>query len=159
MSDKVTRKKVGRAKTVPRNLASQRRDLSKGSEPTPERDPLEDEVIEFEDEDDDLGFVDEHGLNVEGLRIITPLDPDYQPSSGRQGRPDLVSPQLNPLFLQLVAKGHKSVQIPDMDPFSVYQVRGWAKRLNTSNFLPSSVERITVGGGLGENITITINYK
>lgn len=103
--------------------------------------------------------LDDEGFNSFGVQVITPLSPEYQPESGRQGRPDRVSPILTPMLKDVLDRGLTEFQIPDGDPFTIYQVRGWAKRLSVSGALPDGVRKISVGGGRGSNIAIRLTGK
>lgn len=124
--------KVGRAKVDPK--------VRRKKTPKPEH--------EFE--------LDDEGFNAAGVQIITPLSPDYEPASGRRGRKDEVSPTLTPMLVEVLKKGLVSFQMKDGEPFTIYQVRGWARKIEATGALPDGVKHLTIGGGRGQNIDVRV---
>ena len=128
------KKKTGRAKVTPKNTAAKKGGVT------------EDPVLDLDDE----------GFNIDGIQIITPLSPDYEPVSGRKGRPDTVSPVLTPMLKEILGKGLYEFQMEDKNPYTVYQVRTWATKLMKSGALPDEIKRVVVGGGKGTNISVRV---
>lgn len=89
-----------------------------------------------------------------GLNVIKPGDEGYIENVNVRGKADVVSPELNPIIEEMLENGEVEIQLPDGDPFSVSQIRYWAPKA-TGKLLPEG-KRISVAGGKGKNISISI---
>lgn len=98
------------------------------------------------------------------LTLIAPDDEAFDSSTGRKGRKDVVSPVMDDLLAQAQKAGLTTFQIPDGAEFTdedsgkahtlnVNKVRAWAKKHNDAD---DTEFRISVGGGNGKNIAVTI---
>lgn len=130
-------KKTGRASVTPKSTSGRK----KGRDADP--------ILDLDDE----------GFNADGIQIITPLSPDYEPSSGRKGRPDTVSPVMTPMLKDFLGQGLYEFQMEDGKPYTVYQIRTWANKLMKSGALPDEIKRVVVGGGKGSNISIRVTLN
>lgn len=104
--------------------------------------------------------VDASGKDSDGVRVITEMDADYQPIRHRAGRPDVVSPKMNDVLSDMQANGQMSVQLVAGEPFTIFQIRNWADKVNRAGVLMDSVERIRVAFDQEHNrITIILVPK
>lgn len=100
------------------------------------------------------------------ISLIAPTDDEFDASTGRKGRKDVTSPVLNDLLAQAEKAGLSTFQIPDGAEFTdesgkdhslnVNKVRAWAKKHNDDD---ENNTRISVGGGNGKNISVTVVAK
>ena len=88
--------------------------------------------------------VDREGFSDTGVRVITEMDPDYQPVRHRAGRPDVVSPEMDAVLEKMISNGQESVQLIAGLPFTIYQIRNWADKINRGGDLPDHIERVRV---------------
>lgn len=100
------------------------------------------------------------------ISLIAPDSDEFDSTTGRKGRKDVTSPVLNDLLAQAEKAGLSTFQIPDGAEFTdesgkdhslnVNKVRAWAKKHNDDN---ENNTRISVGGGNGKNISVTVVAK
>lgn len=86
------------------------------------------------------------------IEVILPGDDGYMASVSGRGKPDVVSPVLDPVLDKVVESGINEFQLPAEGQFTVLQVRHWATKQPTRIGLALSVS----GGTNGKNIHVKV---
>lgn len=86
------------------------------------------------------------------LQVILPGDDGYMPSVSNRGKPDVVSPKLDPVLDSVISQGGTEFQLPGDGEFTVLQVRHWATKQPTRVGVALSVS----GGTSGKNISVKV---
>lgn len=71
------------------------------------------------------------------VKVMMPGDKGYEKlKTNRMGKPDVVSPELDPLLEELLKSDATSMQFTEGDPFTEAQFRYWAQRLPEKGIVP-----------------------
>jgi len=91
------------------------------------------------------------------VNVMRRGDEGFIERTSNRGRPDTVSPVMNPVLVQMLEEledGECEIQLVPGDPFTVNQIRNWSYKGMV--LIPDDMDLVISGGNDGQNIGVKL---